>query len=53
MTAGWEKRGSLEEKRNGSREMYGESILDTTLSSFIAINDVQSNQLHASVRSLY
>jgi len=42
MTAGWEKWGDLEEKRNGFREMYGESILGTPLSSFSVINDVQS-----------
>jgi len=53
MTAGWEKWSDLEEKRNGLREMYGESILGTPVSSFSVINDVQSNILNASVRSLY
>jgi hypothetical protein len=53
MTAGWEKKGDLEEKRNGSRELYGESILGTPLRSLSVINDVQSNVLNASVRSLY
>ena len=53
MMAGWEKRGDLEEKRNGLREMYWESILGTPLSSFSVIYDVQSNILNASVRSLY
>jgi hypothetical protein len=51
--AGWENRGGLEEKRNASREMYGESNLGTPLSSFSVINDVQSNILNASVHSLY
>jgi hypothetical protein len=51
---GWlGKEGDLEEKRNGPREMYGESILGTPLVSFSVINDVQSNILNASVRRLY